>query len=585
MIKEKENKIFGRVSEGSVETGITIVLNDNESIEDYPVGALIKIKSKKYEYLAMINDAIIRTQQRSDALLMSSKISHRFKDAIISKSSKELRSQLISAVLIAKMKITDDEIEIKKADTIPSFGACLNEIDSEDIRRFYEIKDIMFALGNPKTPKEIEIEIPIKVNRLIDLSFGIFGKSGSGKTFLGNILAGYIIEYDLLQKDSGEKRIRLLIFDMHSEYGLELRDQRGNKIADGIGVIFKEYIQRYTPDDMLSKNRHIRLFKINIKDITVEDLFLIGPLFGVSQTFLDHLSKIKKILEKDVGLGELWFLGLFDGDALEEYLGAYDDGKRILNKLKNKLSINNLSDFRDIVLNKIKKEHHAMYTTFVTQTSKLRRMLRYPLTLDEDIVNEIIDNLLDKDGRHVIISLGKFEKDTPLYMIIANLIARRLRNKIIKLEEEQQETPNKIIIFLEEAHNFLGRDVYNLSPFGDIAREMRKKGVTLCIIDQKPGELDPNVISMLWTNFVLTLTDKKDVEQAVMGIDKPELYKKIVPTLEKREMLAFGDAVKYPIVVKILDYRIVENKFKEFINAQREVKKEKEEELREQGFL
>jgi hypothetical protein len=204
--------------------------------------------------------------------------------------------------------------------------------------------------------------------------------------------------------------------------------------------------------------------------------------------------------------------------------------------------------------------------------------------MKDDTIGEIVDRLL-KGNSHVIISMGKYEKETPLYMIIANLLARRLRNRIMEMEETGEEIKNKVIIFLEEAHNFLSRENYNLSPFGDIAREMRKKGVTLCVIDQKPSELDPNVVSMIWTSFVFNLTDKRDVEHAIMGVDRPQLYKNIVPTLSPREVLAFGESIKYPVVVKVRDYSEVEEEFKEFSEKFNKMMKEKEEDLREGGFI
>jgi len=446
-------------------------------------------------------------------------------------------------------------------------------------------------IGTPKTPKVIDVNIPINIEKLIDLSFGIFGKSGSGKTFLGNILAGYIFLHDLKIDKTMEKGVKLLIFDMQSEYGLELRDNRGNKIADGIGNIFKDYFERYTPDLGLAKERGLKPFKINITQITPSDIALIAPIFGISRTFLDHLQTIYNIISRKLfrgeekGLGEFWFFGLFEGDHIKEKLEERENGEKIISKLEEKLD-SDLSELRRIVVNALERNvSSALKTTFVSQTSKLRRLLDYPITIDEDPVGDIVRSLLDREGSHVIISLGKYEKEMPLYMIIANLIARRLRDEILKREIEGNPPENKVIIFLEEAHNFLSRDTYHISPFGEIAREMRKKGVTLCIIDQKPGELDPNVVSMLWTNFVFNLTDKRDIEQAILGVDRPELFRKIVPTLSPKEVFVYGEAVRFPTVVTVRNYKEVEKSFREKNKKINEEKSMKEEILRKHKLL
>jgi hypothetical protein len=161
--------------------------------------------------------------------------------------------------------------------------------------------------------------------------------------------------------------------------------------------------------------------------------------------------------------------------------------------------------------------------------------------------------------------MGRFEKETPLYMMIANLLARRLREKILEKSSKGETLETKIVIFLEEAHNFLGKEVYRQSPFGEIAREMRKKGVITVVIDQRPSELDPDVIGMIWTNFVFTLTDIDDIKSSLMGAPHPELFRNIIPNLASREVLIYGEAVRFPAVLKVKDYNIIEKFFNNLV--------------------
>ncbi|RLG61748.1 hypothetical protein DRN87_01725, partial [Candidatus Geothermarchaeota archaeon] len=103
--------------------------------------------------------------------------------------------------------------------------------------------------------------------------------------------------------------------------------------------------------------------------------------------------------------------------------------------------------------------------------------------------------------------------------------------------------------------------IYN--PFGKLAREYRKFGVTVVPIDQKPSELDPDVSSMLWTKIVFNLSDEKDIMDALIGIDYPSRYKRIIPTLERGEALIYGIGINIPTILKILNYSELTDRLKD----------------------
>ena len=588
-------KIRGRVISGSVETGVEVLLERDERVENYPVGALVKIIGEQNEYIGLISDVKIKAEKDTYNVIGSSFLKEKTRTIIASRFQNDLAKQIVEVVLLSK--IGKDGI-MSRADTLPNFYSPMVDIEEKDARELIAFEgESIVEIGVPKQTaySELEVQVPVSIENLVDLSFAIYGKSGSGKTFLGNLLAMGIVEYDLMRKKKGEKGVKLLIFDMHSEYGLDLKNNKGEKIADGVGQIFGNFFKIYTPDEELAERRGLINFKIPIDKLTLQDFALIGPIYGLSSTFLNHLSSIREILRKDLCLGDLWPLGLVDSRILEEKLGSSEEGKEILARLKNriqsceekekrKISVEEISDEAKKL---IKKIGGAVAMSYSSQISKLRRILDYPLALSDRVntIDDIVNDLLAKNGRHVIISMGKYENDMPLYMMIANLVARRLRDKILEMGLEGLEPENKIVIFIEESHKFLGRETSHLSPFGEIAREMRKKGVVLCVIDQKPGELDPNVVSMIWTNFVFNLTDRRDIEQALIGVDKPDMFKKIVPTLSPREVLVFGHALRFPIVLKVREYKEAEEEFKRKLNTINKEIEKSEEILRDSGFL
>jgi len=541
----------------------------------------VTIQGRKHTYLGIITDSGIQPNEQEIRGLVSPHISSIIKKILIETSSDILRKQWIEVALIAQ----SCGGEATLADTMPSFSSYLINTSETEIKKFFgsEDKKTYWNIGYPKVPKEIDVEVPVDVEKLINLSFGIFGKSGTGKTFLGNILAGYIILYDLLRR-SDEKRIKLLIFDMHSEYALELKDNMGNPIEDGVAKIFSQYFIRYTPDSEYAERRGLRLLRINYNDLTIDDLRLIGPILGISETFLSHLHSYRYILSDKLKLGRNWIWGLLIDENTINTLEKNPEGRKIIDILHQRFS--NISALRRETLGVIKATlGSGAAHSFASQTSKLQRLLSYPFTISDNPIEEIIDNLLRRDGSHITISLGKWEKETPLYMIIANLIARRLRQRILEKSKRGEELETKIIIFLEEAHNFLGKETYRLSPFGDVAREMRKKGVILCVIDQRPSELDLDVISMLWTKIVFALTERKDIETAVLGIPRAELFRKVLPILRSQEILIYGEAVRFPIVAKVKNYKDIALLFKNISEEKMQKLKQKEEIFSENGLL
>jgi len=551
------NDVLGRIIEGSLSKGLKAYLEHTEDIEDYPIGSLILVSGRASTFLSIITDVGLHTGEKIALELMRPSIPDKIR-ATASRIVEETNvSQLIELALIGQTSINNGP---RPADTIPSFFSPIRNISSEEIKIFFgsEDQDRKWNIGSPKTPKKTQIEVPIDITQLVNLSFGIFGKSGTGKTFLGNLIAGALTVYSLKNKES---MLRLLIFDMHSEYGLELRDNYGQAVGDGVGKIFSPYFKRYTPDHELVRERNLKLLNINYNRLTIEDIRILSTIFGLSEAFQNYLYRYRKLIKRYLGENWIWGLLLDEGD--EERLKTTDQGRGVLKIILEKFT--SLEDLRNSIANEIRQEiGPPAEIAFRTQSTKLKKLLEYPFTIDErDAIFEIVDHVTSRRGQHVCISLGRYEKETPLYMIIANLIARRLRDTILEKTTKGEEIETKIIIFLEEAHNFLGKELYRQSPFGEVAREMRKKGVILCVIDQRPSELDPDVVGMLWSNFVFGLTHPEDSEVAVSGAPRAELFARMVTELAPREVFIYGQAINFPVVLKIKNYGDAEKLFKE----------------------
>jgi hypothetical protein len=83
---------------------------------------------------------------------------------------------------------------------------------------------------------------------------------------------------------------------------------------------------------------------------------------------------------------------------------------------------------------------------------------------------------------------------------------------------------------------------------------MRKFQLTLAFVDQRPSQIDEEVMSQVANRFIMHLTDKRDMDTTVGTLTDPQQYRNIISGLLKRECLVYGDAIAVPTIINIKDY-------------------------------
>ncbi len=563
-------KDIGVVVEASYEEGFLVDLDRGINIEDIPIGSYVIVSSDKYRYLCIVSNVKYRAPVEEDGV---SYIRSEYRSIVRKYFAKRLVDYKIEVIPIARGSSNGD---VDKPDTIPSYGSKVYEPDTHLLAHFYGDVDwkLGYPLGTPKIIGETEYSVPINIKRLIDLNFGIFGKSGSGKTFLGNLLVAYTMLYNKVKED-GEDHLeaRFLIFDMHNEYSLDVYNDARQPVAGGVYKLFSDDFVVYTPDNLFRSEYRMSFLPIPLYNISHNQLrYIVEPL-GVTTAFLENLgfyeNILRKIFAREAMFGDqgYWPLGLIlSKNSVRKVVElASEGGVEFIDKLS--FSVSELSRFIEAVEETIGKEGKGALSAFKAGRRRMERLLDMPVSLKkvyEKVIDNVVNNLVSPTGRSVIISMGGYEKNIPVYMALANLIGESLWRRLNELVvEEGEEARNKIIIMLEEAHKFLGRGVSAYSPFGRIAREMRKRGVIVVPIDQKPSELDPDVLSMLWTFFIFALTDPKDIDASLIGVDRPTLYRNVVASLRRGEALVYGYGVQFPVVIRVHDYS---NMYREISN-------------------
>ncbi len=110
-----------------------------------------------------------------------------------------------------------------------------------------------------------------------------------------------------------------------------------------------------------------------------------------------------------------------------------------------------------------------------------------------------------------------------------------------------------VTLVCEEAHRYVpvSRDM-GFGPckraLSKIAREGRKYGASLCVVTQRPAEIDPTILSQCNTIFALRMSNEKDQNIVASAVnDTGTGLLEFLPALGEREAIAFGDGVPLPV--------------------------------------
>ena len=116
-----------------------------------------------------------------------------------------------------------------------------------------------------------------------------------------------------------------------------------------------------------------------------------------------------------------------------------------------------------------------------------------------------------------------------------------------------------VMLVCEEAHRYVPANA-NLGfepckrAIAKIAKEGRKYGASLCIVTQRPAEIDPTILSQCNTIFALRMSNDRDQEIVKSAIsDTGAGLLDFLTALGQREAIAFGDGVTLPVRIKFDD--------------------------------
>jgi len=414
--------------------------------------------------------------------------------------------------------------------TVPSHHALARLASAGDVAEIFGTPDEKgyFEIGRTR---EQDHPVCINLDKFVQRSSGIFGATGSGKSFLTRIILAGLIKHNAAS---------VLVFDMHNEYGFDdtasdtgqavvgLRSKFPSRVRV-VGLGRKSTIRGKTPDLTL---------ELHDSDIQPEDIELLARELNLRETTSTTLDA----LVHSFGAVK-WF-----HEFRQMSIGAMvegDDGKKSPAPGSVAFWAN---------------ENGVNVAAAEGLRSKLTRVFNRPYLLQEDTsadpLKEVIEAL--RAGQHVILSFGDYESDLD-YLLVSNLLTRRIREA---WEESTNEfrahgkaEPRPLVIAVEEAHKLLNREMAAQTSFSTIARELRKYYVTLLIIDQRPSQIYDEVMSQLGTRVSGWLGDENDIAAVLSGLAGRDALRGMLARLQpKEEVLLLGWGVPMPILVRSRRY-------------------------------
>lgn len=349
--------------------------------------------------------------------------------------------------------------EIKNILKIKEQGLLLGGIKNSE--RFYDelpesLKNLFFISDDGKDIIQKVVPFIFSINEMSEYPhIGIFGGSGSGKSFLIRVLI----------EEIAKQNYPAVVFDPHFEMDFSLCDKN---------------LPGYS-----------RKIENNIK------VFNIGDDIGIDFSELSF-SEIENLFKS---IGEI---EIPQEDVL--YNAYYLMGKE-----------KSLSKFREILVDLIEKKEKEGEKSIISRSSaravlrKLNHLIRLNIFGKSD--REILKWIEDKN---IGVSWGNLETIKVFAsFFLDKLVEKRRAYKDGQKRGEISSYFPPFFVIIDEAHNFAPKDSLYLIPskriLKTISQEGRKYGIFLILSTQRPSLLDDTILAQLSTKFIFRTVRETDL--------------------------------------------------------------------------
>jgi hypothetical protein len=535
----EQQELLGYIVGGGLKEGLRVRLT--VPADEVQEGSFVVCDSGEFRYYGLVTDLQLGATDPRFADEASERLQPAIKRALLGKTL-FTTMEMYSTLMMEKgphfesperaafeEEVEQGKIGPKPVKTVPAHHAEVRTANEADVAMIFGKEgDNKLVIGHT-----IEQRHPIRLDlqRFVQRSSGIFGATGTGKSFLTRIVLAGLICKDIASA---------LVFDMHNEYAFDDQDSDNRNNVRGLKYLFGQRVQVAALGAGATVRGHMPDFTLELAttDFEIGDIKFLANTLKLTDTASYTLNALAQSFHHD------WFGNFMEMNTA--WVIDPESGKK--QPAEGSVAFwarqNNVHEAAAEALHiRLKEIYDKSYVK------------RNPAG---NAVKEIVDKL--EHGRHVVLSFGQYEDELD-YLLVTNILTRNIREhwveKTNKFKKEGlfDSAPKPLLIAVEEAHKLLSPQVSNQTAFGTIAREMRKYYVTLLVIDQRPSGIDDEVMSQLGTRITGWLGDADDIRAVLTGLAGREQLRGMLARLqEKEEVLLLGWGVKMPIPVRSRRY-------------------------------
>ncbi len=395
----------------------------------------------------------------------------------------------------------------------PALGDVVYRANRHELSLAYSF-DSESAVRVGHIQQDRSIPAMIKVDEMLGKHFAILGTTGTGKSCTVALILRRILEKN--------PQAHILLLDVHREYARSFQGMAEVVNPDNMTLPFWLLNFDEAVEILIGQQNH--------REVDVEILRELIPqakarYMANQRRDRSPLSRTREAFDaSNIGVDTpLPFRTSDLVGILDEHIGKLD--------LRNEL---------------------APYKRLKARLESISRDPRYAFMFGSLTVQDNMAQVLSRlfripvNGKPIaIIELGGLPSE--IINVVVSVLARLAFDFAVW---SQGRIP--ITFICEEAHRYVPIDkTLGFEPtkraISRIAKEGRKYGVSLCIVTQRPAELDPTILSQCNTIFSMRLTNERDQEILRAGIsDTAASLMEFMTTMGTGEAVAFGEGMALP---------------------------------------
>jgi DNA helicase HerA-like ATPase len=577
-------EVVGQTVKVRIDSGknTSSILYKGKVIQNISVGGYVKIKKDYEEIIGKIEGELIQENKEATNKKYS--------------SNKDKVSRILSIKILGYLDNGKFERGIKELPLIDNTCFLIRAEEFNNIHQFVDDDDKPIKIG--RLEFDDGVDISLGVNKLFASHIGIFGNTGSGKSYtLAKIYRQLFKAFG--EVDNFQEKASFLLIDFNGEYidDAIIDNESKNtydlttskKIADindneklpinkitlentTFWSIFLEATEK-TQQPFLNRAIKDRYIEPKINDNDFFD-YIVAKLIeatSVSGRNIDKaiptefLYELANYLDNENIRSAAHFFSSKLTGGTEQYSfeldGLFHNQDGFKGKVESAFAdtniiVNDLSDIKKLGLKIILKYYDEMIRGFSNRehlSPLIKRLEKRILDLEKVLIIKDPEENTAHNLR--VVSLRNVN------MGIRKMLPMLLVKEAYDKKKRENNKSHSLHIIVDEAHNILSSSSdreskewkdYRLETFEEIIKEGRKFNVFMTISSQRPSDISPTIISQLHNYFLHRLINNNDllaVEKTIAYLDKVSADS--LPSLATGTCILAGLMAKIPVVIKV----------------------------------